>query len=191
MDPSQNECHQTREFREFVLSSLTQYETRLVHYATGLLSGDENRARDIVQHAFLKLCQQDMAVVGERVGPWLFRVCRNRIIDDQRRHCSADQSIEHAIHHEDSAQRDPIDLIERADLLEYVHELIGRLPAVQQEVVELWSHGLSHNEIAEIVDKSPGAVRGVLHRAIQSLKKDRQIHQWLAESTRETANQSG
>jgi len=63
--------------REWVLGWRLAVRGRLVRYARRLVA-DEEAARDIVQHAFLRLC----GPVGRRDSrprrPWLFRVCRNK-----------------------------------------------------------------------------------------------------------------
>ena len=174
MDSSKND------FREFVLAALAQYESRLVHYTTRLFGGKEDRGRDVVQHAFMKLCQQNHEDVVDCVGPWLFRVCRNRVIDKLRRR-GASNSVDELLFQVDCNQVDPSLLAERADLMEYVRSLVVKLPTAQREVVELWSHGLRHEEIGNIMGKKAGAVRGILHRAIQTLKHDPQICAWLDE----------
>lgn len=170
------------DFREFVLSALVEYECRLVHYSTRLLYGNTERARDVVQHAFLKLCEQDQSTVQDHLGPWLFRVCRNRAIDELRRDGTTQQVPPELLDRADVSQVDPSASAESSDLLDYIQVLIDRLPQSQQEIVELWSQGLKHDEIAQVVEKKPGAVRGALHRAIKSLKEDERVRQWLRET---------
>ena len=68
------------ERREWVLAVLDRYEVPLVRFARRLLR-DEDAARDIVQHVFLRLCDQSPSELGDRVAQWLFTVCRNRARD--------------------------------------------------------------------------------------------------------------
>ena len=170
---------QDEDRREAVLAALVKYECSLVRYATRLFYGDQDKARDAVQHTFLKLCEQHPAEMGDRLGPWLFRVCRNRTIDLLRSE-SATESIDwESVTIVDEQLCDPHDIVESTDMMEIVRHLIGRLPMAQQEVIELWSQGFTHNEIAEVVEKSAGAVRGILHRSIKTLKADERIRCWL------------
>ena len=69
--------------QRWLVSALERYERPLVGYAYRLL-GDLERARDVVQDTFLRLCQQDRAKLDGRVKEWLFAVCRHRAIDCQR-----------------------------------------------------------------------------------------------------------
>ena len=167
------------EVREFVLAALVEYECRLVRYTTRMFIGNEDRARDVVQHVFLKLCEQSPDDIRDRLGPWLFRVCRNRAIDELRRDSAVEQLESEALNTPDDRQDDPSQLVESADLMSYLQQVIAELPHGQQDVVELWSQGLRHDEISEVLGKSTGAVRGTLHRAIKSLKSDSRIRVWL------------
>ena len=170
---------QDNDHREAVLAALVRYECSLVRYATRLLYGNQDKARDAVQHTFMKLCEQRPAKMGDRLAPWLFRVCRNRTIDLLRSESTTETADLESLAIVDRQMADPSDTAESSDMMELVRHLIGRLPMAQQEVIELWSQGFTHNEIAEVVDKSVGAVRGTLHRAIKSLKADEQIRCWL------------
>ena len=61
-------------------SVVQQYEGGLVRYAARLL-GDADRARDVVQDTFLRLCREPREKVEDGARQWLFRVCRNRAVD--------------------------------------------------------------------------------------------------------------
>ncbi len=62
---------------------LQRYEGRLLRYAERF-THDPERARDVVQDTFCRLCQQPRHAVAGREAAWLFRVCRNRAIDVAR-----------------------------------------------------------------------------------------------------------
>src|SRR5687767_2937037 len=64
--------------------ALSRYEGPLLRYARSLL-GDLERARDVVQDTFLRLCREDPARVDGHLAQWLFTVCRNRALDVQRK----------------------------------------------------------------------------------------------------------
>lgn len=53
-----------------------------------------------------------------------------------------------------------------------VHAAIMQLKPIQQTIITLrFFENLTHEQIAEIVDKKPSAVRVVLHRSLKALKK--------------------
>ena len=67
--------------RELVESAQAEFEGPLTGYAAGLLAGDWERARDVVQDTFIKLHRQDPELIRGRLKSWLYTVCRNRAID--------------------------------------------------------------------------------------------------------------
>lgn len=129
--------------REWVLAALDTYESRLLRYARRL-TGDENLARDVVQHSFLQLCQQPPRAVNGQLGSWLYAVCRNRAIDLKRRDCRLEAFANCAEHDAPGREADPAELLETLDAGELVRRAIGTLPERQQEVVGLWSEGFAY-----------------------------------------------
>src|SRR5881628_2699146 len=65
---------------EWMRSVLVQYEGPLLRYATRI-TGDLDRARDIVQDTFLRLCRERPERLNSHLAQWLFTVCRNRALD--------------------------------------------------------------------------------------------------------------
>ena len=61
----------------WVTQLFERYELPLLTYASRLLQGDPERARDIVQDAFAKLCQQTWPEIEPHATAWLYRTCRN------------------------------------------------------------------------------------------------------------------
>lgn len=169
-----------RERHEFVMNTLEQHERALTRYATRLLGGDLASGRDVVQHAFLKLCQQDHVDLQDRVAPWLYRVCRNRAIDLMRGRNNQQQLDETACLLSVNGFA-PSESLEQQDLVEHLKNLIDQLPTAQQEIVELWSNGFSSQEVGEIVGKKAGSVRTTLHRALQALRDHESVRRWLGE----------
>src|SRR5947207_2675191 len=69
---------------QWIQSAVLQFEAPLIVYAARIL-GDSDRARDVVQETFLRLCGQDREQVGPHLLEWLYLVCRNRALDLLRR----------------------------------------------------------------------------------------------------------
>jgi len=119
----------------WLLEAVDQYEQPLTRYARRLL-GDLDLAADAVQHAFVALCGESRSRVGDRVAPWLYRVCRNRAVDHLR-HAGREQSLtahdaasEHAtVAQAGDASIDPAIAVEHADLATRLRELMPDLPA--------------------------------------------------------------
>lgn len=165
--------------RQWVIDALQQYETRLLRYATRLLNGDEDGAQDVVQHAFLKLCQQDRNEIGGRIVPWLYLVCRNRVLDQMRKQKRMESTGEERERAIEARESDPSQSAEKQDFVVLLQKLVGQLPANQREVIDLWSHGLQYSEIASVIEKNESTVRVQVHRAIQKLKQHPAISRWL------------
>lgn len=172
--------------KSFLLAALQRYEQPLTAYAARLFSGDLDRARDAVQHSFLKLCQQPPDTVDHKLAAWLYTVCRNRIVDELRARRSDNASLDQDCR--DPNSPDPADRAEKLEFLRCLRSLINRLPEIQREVIDLWSHGFSSVEIAEILDKQTGAVRVCLHRGLKQLRQEPQVAAWLERATSPTGS---
>ena len=173
--------------REFVLDAFDRYERRLTAYALkyyGGPRGNLDAARDAVQFTFMKLCQQSPDAIAHKLAPWLYTVCRNRILDDlvkQNKQCFVTDFDLGAEQTETSF--DPADVCQRNELFDRLPSVLASLPIAEREVVELWSEGLKPKEIAEVLDRPPGTIRVQLHRAIQSMKQHPEIQPWLERAT--------
>jgi RNA polymerase sigma-70 factor (ECF subfamily) len=174
----------------WVLEAVDRYEAPLLRYARRLLD-DCDLAADAVQHAFLKLCEEPQERLEGRVAPWLFRVCRNRAVD-QLRHAGRERSLLDAESSEtDPAARpagvltgreaDPAITVERADLARHVSTLLACLPPPQRETLDLWCEGLSHKQIAEITGRTEGHVRVLAHRGLTALRGHPTVQALLSE----------
>ena len=171
------------ERREWVLSVLQEHEPRLVRYATRLL-GDEDAARDVVQHAFLRLCDQSPEELEGREAQWLFTVCRNRAVDAiraRRRRVSLDRKVARTNR---SKEPDPALAAERRDLYARLHQLVAALPAAQRDTLDLWTEGFSYSEISEITGYGEGRLRVLVHRALKRLRSDPVVWRMLDVSGR-------
>jgi RNA polymerase sigma factor (sigma-70 family) len=163
--------------RRWVLEALDRHEQGLLRFAARML-GDEDAARDAVQHAFLRLCSQPVEGLNGRVGPWLFAVCRHYAIDAIRKRGNASAGDVAAADCCDRAP-DPAASAERADLYQSLNRLVDQLPVAQREAVSLWAEGMSYREIAEATDATEGNVRVIVHRAIQRLRQHPAVQRML------------
>jgi RNA polymerase sigma factor (sigma-70 family) len=154
-----------------IASALSRYEGPLLRYASRLL-GDVDRARDVVQDTFLRLCREDPARLDGRLAPWLFTVCRNRVIDVQRQDGRVEALDERALEAQPSGAPGPARVLEAREDLESVLRLLATLPASQQEVVRLkFQAGLSYQEIASVTGLTVNHVGVLLHNALKALRE--------------------
>ena len=156
--------------RQWVLEVLAEYEIPLLRFALRLL-GDEPTARDCVQHVFLQLCAQSGQTLRDRVGQWLFAVCRNKAVDLVRYRNSAAGGAEGELSQAAGTEIDPAIAAEQEDLYRCIRRLMGQLPLPQREALALWSEGLGYRQIAALTHTTEGNVRVIVHRALNQLRQ--------------------
>jgi RNA polymerase sigma-70 factor (ECF subfamily) len=170
--------------KRMILAAFDEFEKPLTRYAHRMFgrAGDLELAQDAVQHTFMKLCEQELQSIENRIGPWLFQVCRNRILDQLRSKGHQTESWPEPMQVADS-KTGPAEKVEQADFLDHLSKLIGSLSGTEREVIELWSQGFGHAEVAKILNKSPESVRMALSRGLKNLRQHPQVNKWLERAT--------
>jgi RNA polymerase sigma-70 factor (ECF subfamily) len=172
------QTHASPDTSAFVSAAVGRHQAPLLRYATRLLGGDADRARDVVQDTFMRLMAQPPAEVEGHVAEWLFTVCRNRVHDVLRKEGRMKRFAEGQVERLTASDPLPGQALERAEQHAAVLRLIGRLPPNQQEVVRLkFQNGFSYQEISRITELSVTNVGFILHTAIKSLR-----HQMAAQA---------
>jgi RNA polymerase sigma-70 factor (ECF subfamily) len=69
---------------DLVRALYAEHAGPLLRYAIHLMSGDRQRAEDIVQETLLRAWQHPEAIADRPARPWLFAVARNLAIDSYR-----------------------------------------------------------------------------------------------------------
>ena len=150
-----------------VAEALETYEGSLTLYALRIL-GDEERARDVVQDTFLRLCERPPDSLDGQLASWLFTVCRNRALDLKRRE---QRMTTTATETPAPAEAGAPELAQSKDDLRAVLAEVERLPSGQQEVVRLkFQHGLTYREIARVTEHSVTNVGFMIHQALKALR---------------------
>lgn len=163
--------HSGQTQRDYVLDALDRFEAELTRYAARMLHGNRELAADAVQHSFMKLCEQKTRQPESRLRAWLYTVCRNRIIDEFRRNSRMQAGEPSLFEMADGNMPLAVEQAGDREQLVRLHQLISGLPDQHREIVDLWSHGFKHQEIAKLTAQKAGTVRVQLHRAIQSLRE--------------------
>jgi RNA polymerase sigma-70 factor (ECF subfamily) len=157
---------------DFVRSALRQFERPLVGYATHLLGGDAEQARDVVQEAFFRLCAEPRERVEPHLREWLYAVCRNLAIDIRRKERRMQPMSEAQVQNYSSSDEGPTEPLEREDTLGQVAEALQGLSANQQEVVRLkFQHGMSYKQISQVTKLSVTNVGFLLHTALKTIRQ--------------------
>jgi RNA polymerase sigma-70 factor (ECF subfamily) len=168
--------------REWVLSVLDKFEGPLLRYAQRLL-GDLDMARDVVQHAFLRLCEQDRLEAKDRVASWLYAVCRNRAIDLKRRDGRLEPLAEREGAEGPCREIDPADWLEIRDAGDVLRAAVGTLVTKQQDAINLWAEGFSYREISQITGDREAYVRVLVHRAIAALRANPAVRRLVGDGS--------
>ncbi len=163
---------QPEEAALLVRRALDQHESNLIAYTAGVLHGDVERAREVVQDALLKLYLTEPEKVRDNLKAWLFTVCRNRALDvlrkDQRLELGNEDAMGYAVSHEP----DPCESAVSQELYERIWDLVEKLRPNQREVIRLkFMHDCSYQQIAEITGLSIGNVGFIMHMAIKKLRE--------------------
>lgn len=131
--------------------------------------GNRESAEDATQTTFMRAFASLRSCKDRgRFHAWLFTIAHNVVIDIYRS-SKPSSSIDWADDIVDNAAS-PEDLAIAATDLLYITTLLGKLPDMQREVVELRLQGLTDKEIASILGKSHDAIRAAQHRALVQLR---------------------
>ena len=151
--------------------ALERYERPLLHYAARLI-GDGERARDVVQETFLRLCSQDLEALDGRLAEWLYTVCRNLALDHRKKDRPMTLTSDAQVLGGPSPEAGPGAAAEERDSVRAVLRVLAALPPNQQEVLRLkFQHDLSYKEIARITELSVSNVGYLMHVGLKTLRE--------------------
>lgn len=154
-----------------VKQALDLYESSLIAYAASILSGDEDRARDVVQDALVKLYLTKPERVRDNLKAWLYTVCRNRALDVLRKEHRMELGNDEVLDNVTDWRPDPSQNSDSHELCDRVWVLVDQLTANQREVIRLkFLHDCSYKDIARITGLSIGNVGFIMHMAIRKLR---------------------
>jgi len=156
---------------EFAQLALVEYERPLTRYAAHLV-GNRERAREVVQDTFLKLCTQKPSRIRNHLAQWLYTVCRNRALDVRRKESRMTPISDAQLSMQIDCRTEPSALAEQEEQLNRVLAVLGTLPANQQEVLRLKFQGdLSYDEISRITRLSAGNVGFLIHTGLNAIRE--------------------
>jgi RNA polymerase sigma-70 factor (ECF subfamily) len=154
----------------WIVAALDQYERRLVRYATSIL-GDIERAREVVQETFLRLCKEQPSRIGDHLAQWLFTVCRNLAFDVRKKENRMSPLTDPETL--PTAYDRPGTSLEQKETMSHVLRIMDTLPKNQREVLRLkFQCDLSYKEISEITQLSVTNVGFLIHTAIKALRTE-------------------
>lgn len=105
---------------------------------------------------------------------WLYRIAGNLVVDYWRRRRDR-IPLDRAATLPDSGPS-PDDLIEESDLRARLRRALTTLPDPQQEAVVLhFGQGLTYRQVGEVLGRSEGAAKQLVHRALLNLRRELEV----------------
>jgi RNA polymerase sigma-70 factor (ECF subfamily) len=150
---------------------LQRFEIPLLQYAVRI-TGDRERARDVVQETFVKFQRNGAMNRADEPTTWLFTVCRNAALNVCRKERRMMYLDEKTIELRETEEPLPFDRLEQKEAAEFLLRIVATLPARQQEVIQLKFQGdLSYQQIAKIMRTTANNVGVLLHTGLKTLRQ--------------------
>ena len=148
-----------------------RYLDRVYGYAFYQL-GDHHDAEDATERTFLAALRalHTFRDEGSTFRAWLFRIAHNTIANARRsRFRRRTEPLPEGLQRA-APNADPAGLVLEAEEGRRVRRAVAELPDDRRQVVLLrFVDGLSSREIGQVMDRSEGAARVLLHRALRDL----------------------
>ncbi len=156
------------------------YQKKVFNLAMRMI-GNYDDAADLAQEAFIRIFK---AISGFKeqssFSTWVYRITTNVCLDEIRKRKNKKViSLDEEIHMDDGDMKRqvesddlrPDEAAEREEVRKIVNDAINSLPEDQKAAITLRDiHGMSYEEIAQILDCPGGTVKSRLNRARQALK---------------------
>lgn len=151
-----------------------KYKEALMRFSYGY-TFNQARAEEMVHETFLKVYRfKKNYDPNKSFRTWLWTICKNTNLDalDKSKNYK-EENLEDSFSELPSEEEGALGtLIEQADK-EDLHAIIQTLQTSQREALLLWMNDdLSFEEMGAILNKSPQAVKNLVHRAKLGVKKE-------------------
>lgn len=151
-----------KSLERFCAGAYPRLVAALAHYC-----GDALLAEELAQEALVTVCRRwpQVSQLDSPVG-WAYRVGVNHANSRFRRRRAERRARDRAVEAHRGVHHDP----DGADRVA-VRAALGGLTAKQRDVVVMrFFLGMSVDQVARLTSSSPGAVRGLTHRAMTALR---------------------
>ncbi len=152
----------------WVRSAVVLHGDALTRFAARI-TGDVERARDVVQLTFLRMWEADRAMVAPRLPAWLYTVCRRAAIDVRRKEVRMEPSS--TVEATPALGASPAETTAQRQEVGRALTVLATLPETQQEVLRLrLQEQLSYREIADVTGHSVGNVGYLIHVGLKAVR---------------------
>jgi RNA polymerase sigma-70 factor (ECF subfamily) len=141
-----------------------------VYYRVGNKDDAEDITESVFLHALIHLDRyQDR---GIPFSAWLLRIAHNLVANwhrNSKRRRAVDLDSAEPLH---DTSPTPEEAMEGEEERREINALLGALPEERQQALILrYAEGMKHKEIGEVMGKSAGAVKVLIHRSLISLHR--------------------
>jgi len=155
--------------RQFALI-YEKYFQRIYMYCLRQVANPDE-AEDLCSHVFIYAFRGLQNYRGGSVPAWLFRIAYGTVMNHLRSTYNREIAFGEDAPELASEIPSPLEKIMEAESHQHIRELIAGLTPEEQQLLSLkMDAGLTSQEIGELLDKKPGAVRTQLHRIIKRLR---------------------
>jgi RNA polymerase sigma-70 factor (ECF subfamily) len=134
--------------------------------------GDAHLAEDLTGDVFVRVIQaiRSQHFWHTSFRAWLYRIAHNLVVDHYRRQPGTTElALDERLV---AAEDDPVSTVTQRLSRQRLGAAISRLTPDQKQVLVLrFGEGLTAREVAEVVDKSVGAIEALQHRALAALRR--------------------
>lgn len=157
--------------REAFKNIFNHFYAILLAYASKILESRET-AKDVVQEAFITLWnQRDTVDPGKSLKALLYRIVYTRCLNQIRDRRLVGLNEENFENLTDPQHFEPDVMNEKEGIKEILEKIVSKLPERQREALLLSrQEGLTHVEIAEIMECKPATVNNHITGAIKNLR---------------------
>jgi len=161
-------------YNEAALGELyDRYEAKIYSYIYRR-TGDQVLSEDLTAQVFLKMLEaiRKSNAWHSSFSGWLYRIAHNLVVDHFRRRDRQKQIPIDDAPILVATEHNPVKTSELNLNAEYLRGAIQRLTDEQAEVISLrFLEGYSINEVAELMDKTEGAIKALQYRAVATLRQ--------------------
>lgn len=158
-----------------------RYFERIYRYIY-LKIGDATEAEDLTEQVFLKMIEaiSSFKWQGFTFSAWLYRIAHNQVVDAIRHNARRPQTpLDPVSDTIPSDKDDPYLHAEQQDSKAHLLAAISSLTDLQAQVIMLkFGAGLTNSQVAEMMDRTEGAVKSLQYSALQNLNKVMATRGW-------------
>lgn len=152
-----------------------EYYKQLYGYALKIV-GDGDSAHDVVSEVFYSLWASRERIAVSDMKAYLYRCTRNEAITFLKQKKVKEEVTDRFYSENNWLEASPYETITCKQSIRLVNELLRSLSPERREIIELRLHGLSNNEIGEVLNIATSRVEYNMRESIEFLRKSVKLH---------------